>query len=68
MSELIEAGIIARTRYHYQYFINPLIVFNGDRVTFAKTYIKKKKDKELSQKPISQLDLFKSKDDSKDIA
>ncbi|KAB5133836.1 hypothetical protein GAC61_26570 [Bacteroides thetaiotaomicron] len=23
-------------------FINPLIVFNGDRVTFAKTYVRKK--------------------------
>ena len=24
------------------WFINPLIVFNGDRVTFAKTYVRKK--------------------------
>lgn len=42
LSELIGAGIIARTKHHYKYFINPLVVFNGERVTFAKTYIKKK--------------------------
>lgn len=46
LSELIEANIIARTKNHYKYFINPLVAFNGDRVTFAKTYIKKKRDKE----------------------
>lgn len=67
IGSLIEAGIIARSKYHFEYFINPLVVFNGDRVTFAKTYIKKKKEKEVLQKPISQLDLFKSKDD-KNIA
>lgn len=40
---LIENGIIARSNKHYKYFINPLVVFNGNRVTFAKTYIKKRK-------------------------
>jgi len=44
ISVLIENNIIARTQHHFQYFINPLVVFNGDRVTFAKTYIKKKKE------------------------
>lgn len=56
LSELISAGIIARTRFHYQYFINPLVVFNGDRVTFAKTYIKKKKQTSSTEK--KQLDMF----------
>lgn len=40
---LIEAGIIAKAKYENHYFINPMVIFNGDRVTFAKTYIKKKK-------------------------
>jgi len=42
LSSLISNGIIARSHQHYLYFINPLVLFNGDRVTFAKTYIKKK--------------------------
>lgn len=51
---LVECGIIARSTKSYKYFINPLVVFNGNRVTFAKTYIKKKKEANESQ-----LDLFK---------
>ncbi|HLK96284.1 MAG TPA: replication/maintenance protein RepL [Hymenobacter sp.] len=52
ISALIECGIIARSDSHFKYFINPMVVFNGDRVSFAKTYIKRKKvqsnDKQLS--------------------
>lgn len=57
LSSLIECGIVARGNRHYKYFINPLVVFNGDRVTFAKTYVKKRKEKNA---PISenQLNLF----------
>lgn len=51
ISSLIESGIIARSESHIRYYINPLVIFNGDRVTFAKTYIKKKKE-------IEQLNLF----------
>jgi hypothetical protein len=55
---LIENGIIARTRYEYEYFINPLIFFNGNRVTFAKTYIKKRKAADVENQliifPISE--------------
>lgn len=43
LSDLIQNGIIAKSRYENEYFINPLVVFNGSRVTFAKTYIKKQK-------------------------
>lgn len=43
LSDLINAGIIARGKNEYMYYINPLIFFNGNRVTFATTYIKKKK-------------------------
>jgi hypothetical protein len=49
ISTLIECGIIARSDSHFKYFINPLVVFNGDRVSFAKTYIKKKKEVSKSQ-------------------
>lgn len=56
LTGLIEANIIARSNHHLKYYINPLVVFNGDRVTFAKTYIKKKKEREEAIK--NQLDLF----------
>jgi len=43
LTALLENNIIARGQTEYEYFINPMIAFNGDRVTFAQTYIKKKK-------------------------
>lgn len=43
LSCLIESKIIARSKQEFIYFINPLIFFNGNRVTFAKTYVKKRK-------------------------
>ena len=57
LSSLIECGIVARGNRHYKYFINPLVVFNGDRVTFAKTYVKKRKEKSSSLQE-NQLNLF----------
>lgn len=54
LSSLIECGIIARSNYDFEYFINPMVMFNGDRVTFARTYIKKKQG---SLNP-NQLDMF----------
>lgn len=39
LGELCKAEIIARGRIEEQYYINPMCVFNGDRVTFATTYI-----------------------------
>lgn len=44
LANLIDCGIIARTKYDFEYFLNPLVVFNGDRVTFAKTYIRRRKE------------------------
>ena len=41
LGELCKAEIIARGRTEEQYFINPIYVFNGDRVTFATTWINK---------------------------
>lgn len=48
IASLIEAGIIARGYNENVYFINPLIVFSGSRVTFAKTFIRKKKEQSLN--------------------
>ncbi|AUD07058.1 RepA protein [Spirosoma pollinicola] len=57
LSNLIECQIIAKSNKDYKYFINPLMVFNGDRVAFTKMYVKKKKDKEKLDS--NQLDLFR---------
>lgn len=38
ISELLESGFIARSKYHYKYFINPTMFFNGSRVAFIKMY------------------------------
>lgn len=46
LASLLENNIIARGKNDYKYFINPMIAFNGNRITFAKTYVKKK-SKEL---------------------
>lgn len=43
LAALIASGIIARGYNEYVYFINPLVAFNGDRVSYIKTYIKKKR-------------------------
>lgn len=52
LSQLIDCSIIARTKYDWEYYINPLVIFNGDRVTYTKTYIKKKKQPDPNQIPI----------------
>lgn len=43
IASLVKAGVIAKSNRQNKYFINPLVVFNGDRVTFAKTYVRKRK-------------------------
>lgn len=55
LSSLIDAGIIARSSNNVKYFINPLVVFNGSRVTFARTYIKKKNDVSYNEKLIDKV-------------
>lgn len=49
LGQLVKAEIIARGPSDSHYFINPLVAFNGDRVTYAKTYVKKKKEKDPNQ-------------------
>ena len=57
LAELVASEIIARGSNNIIWYINPLIAFNGDRVSFAKTYIKKKTEsKNLAAK--TQLKLF----------
>lgn len=53
LTALLDAEIIARGPYEQAYFINPLVTFNGDRVSYIKTYVKTKK----KENP-DQLDLF----------
>lgn len=45
LTSLLENKIIARGRSEILYYINPMVVFNGNRITFAKTYVKKQKSK-----------------------
>lgn len=49
LSSLLESRIIARGRNENFYFINPMIAFNGDRVSFTKTYVKKLKKEDPNQ-------------------
>lgn len=60
LTNLIECKIIARTTRFYKFYINPLVVFNGDRVTFAKTYIKKKTKKIENPNQLSLMDEIES--------
>ena len=53
LAELLEASIIARSQESSLYFINPAIMFNGNRITFAKSYIKK----QITSKFPTQLEL-----------
>lgn len=53
---LINASIIARTEKFYFYYINPSIVFNGSRVTFMTTYVKRRRAKELPNPNQTKLD------------
>jgi hypothetical protein len=53
LTSLLKANIIARGRADVLYFINPMVAFNGDRVTFAKTYIKKQNQKKLDPNQIT---------------
>jgi hypothetical protein len=44
IKELLLNNIIARTKYSYRFFINPLFMYNGDRLTVVKQYIKEGSD------------------------
>ena len=42
IAQLIKSEIIARSVEPNWYFINPLVFFNGDSISYMKTYVKKK--------------------------
>jgi hypothetical protein len=61
IAELVNAGIIARSTSFIKYFINPMVFFNGDRITFATTYIRQKqltKGKKKKYNDPNQLNLL----------
>jgi ribosomal protein S20 len=60
LEELLVAEIIARGPHESLWFINPMMLFNGDRVSFARTYVKKKQSSIKSAEDIRQLSLFES--------
>ena len=62
LASLLENNIIARGPSDSLYFINPMVAFNGDRVTFAKTYIKKQKRKAKKIDPM-QTNIFQQIED-----
>jgi hypothetical protein len=59
LANLLENNIIARGMNENFYFINPMIAFNGDRVTFAKSYVKKQKRKSIDPNQTNILDQIK---------
>ncbi|MEA23105.1 replication protein [Salmonella enterica] len=50
MKELADKKFIAETMIQNYYFINPDYMFNGDRLTFMKTYYLKDKKKTANNK------------------
>ena len=56
LGSLVENNIIARGPADNLYFINPMVIFNGDRVSFTKTYVKKQKGKVIDPNQINLLD------------
>lgn len=51
LTNLLEKEIIARGKTEFLYYINPMVAFNGNRITFAESYVKKKKKKEAVENP-----------------
>lgn len=65
LAYLLKSEIIARGRNDVIYFINPMVAFNGDRITFAKTYVKKQKRKDIDPNQIDLLDQIEEIESSK---
>lgn len=57
LTNLLENEIIARGRVDNLYFINPMVVFNGSRISFVDTYVKKKKKPEIENPDQLKLEL-----------
>lgn len=50
MKELIEKNFIAETTIQNLYFLNPDYLFNGDRLSFVKTFLKSNDPKKIEKK------------------
>lgn len=62
LRELVAADIIAKGMVDGMWFINPMVVFNGDRVVFATDYIKKKHPEVSSAKNLKRaVDILEEK-------
>lgn len=48
LGQLVSNEIIARGKTDFLYFINPMVFFNGNRISFTKTYVKKQKNKPIT--------------------
>jgi hypothetical protein len=68
LAELLEASIIARSQDSSLYFINPVVMFNGSRITFAKSYIKKQIAKKYSTQYELELRPHLSLNELKDLS
>ena len=62
LGELCNSEIIARGPIDSIWFINPMVLFNGDRISFAKTYVKKKHSSVKSVEDRDQLALWEKED------
>ena len=52
LEELIKHDVIARTKKHYKYYINPNLFFNGNRLTLIKQYVKDERLKPREDMPL----------------
>lgn len=57
LGSLLEKKIIARGPAESLFFINPMIAFNGDRVSFTRTYIRKRKE-DIKEKDPNQMNML----------
>ena len=57
LTSLLENEIIARGKTDFLYFINPMVAFIGNRITFAKTYVKKQKKVQIDPSQQSLFDI-----------
>lgn len=53
LAMLIEADIIARTKEHFRYWINPTMIFNGNRLLLINEYINQDENNILEESNIS---------------
>ncbi len=68
LAELLEASIIARSEESSLYFINPMVMFNGNRITFAKSYVKKQIAKKHPHSVRTELNPHLSLNQLKDLS